>query len=65
MDEAVRAPTLTPWIVEEERTMVYQKNSCVEHVAIRVRDIDWHIRFFRDALGMPIREVDGPCDNPQ
>jgi len=33
----------------------------VEHVAIRVKDIDWHIRFFRDVLGMTIRdEVEGP-----
>jgi len=40
--------------------MTYQKKSYVEHVAIRVRDIGWHIRFFREVLGMPIREVDGP-----
>lgn len=45
--------------------MAYQKKSYVEHVAIRVRDIGWHIRFFRDALGMPIREVDGPRDDPK
>jgi glyoxylase I family protein len=45
--------------------MVYQRRSYVEHVAVRVKDIDWHIRFFRDALGMPIREVDGPGDNPR
>ncbi len=45
--------------------MAYQKKSYVEHVAVRVKDIDWHIRFFRDALGMPIREVDGPRDNPK
>ncbi len=37
----------------------------VEHVAIRVRDIGWHIRFFRDVLGMPAREVDGPADAPR
>lgn len=36
----------------------------VEHVAIRVRDIHWHIRFFREALGMEMREVDGPADSP-
>ncbi|NMG42198.1 VOC family protein [Aromatoleum toluvorans] len=29
----------------------------VEHVAIRVADIYWHIRFFRDVLGMTIRET--------
>lgn len=45
--------------------MAYQKKSYVEHVAVRVKDIDWHIRFFREALGMPIREVDGPRDNPK
>lgn len=45
--------------------MAYQKRSYVEHVAIRVRDIDWHIRFFRDVLGMRIREVDGPADRPK
>jgi len=44
--------------------MAYGKKSYVEHVAVRVKDIDWHIRFFREALGMPIREVDGPADNP-
>ena len=45
--------------------MAYQKKSYVEHVAIRVRDIGWHIRFFREVLGMPIREVDGPSDDPK
>ena len=45
--------------------MAYQKRSYVEHVAVRVSDIDWHIRFFREALGMPVREVDGPADNPR
>lgn len=38
--------------------------SYVEHVAIRVRDIHWHIRFFREVLGMDLREVDGPLDDP-
>ncbi len=45
--------------------MAYTKKSYVEHVAVRVRDIDWHIRFFREALGMSIREVDGPADSPK
>jgi catechol 2,3-dioxygenase-like lactoylglutathione lyase family enzyme len=45
--------------------MAYTKKSYVEHVAVRVKDIAWHIRFFREALGMPIREVDGPADNPR
>jgi catechol 2,3-dioxygenase-like lactoylglutathione lyase family enzyme len=36
----------------------------VEHVAIRVRDIQWHIRFFQDVLGMAPREVRGPVNNP-
>lgn len=37
----------------------------VEHVAIWVRDIHWHIRFFHDVLGMTMREVDGPADDPR
>lgn len=39
--------------------MAYDKKSYVEHVAIRVRDIDWHIRFFDAVLGMRVREVQG------
>lgn len=45
--------------------MSYAKQSYVEHVAVRVKDIQWHIRFFREALGMTIREVDGPADAPR
>lgn len=36
----------------------------IEHVAVWVRDIHWHIRFFREVLGMEMREVQGPPDNP-
>ena len=36
--------------------MAYAKKSYVEHVAVRVKDIDWHIRFFKDVLGMTMRE---------
>lgn len=28
----------------------------VEHVAIPVKDIDWHIRFFQEVLGLGIRD---------
>ncbi len=45
--------------------MAYGKRSYVEHVAVRVKDIEWHVRFFRDALGMTIRDVDGPAENPK
>ena len=37
----------------------------VEHVAICVKDIRWHIRFFRDVLGMTMREVQGTVDDPK
>lgn len=37
----------------------------LEHVALRVHDIQWHIRFFREVLGLDLREVDGPADNPR
>ena len=45
--------------------MAYQKKSYVEHVAVRVRDIHWHIRFFREVLGMTIRDTDGPEGDPR
>jgi hypothetical protein len=44
--------------------MAYQKNSYVEHVAVRVKDIHWHIRFFREVLGMTIREESPPGQKP-
>jgi len=44
--------------------MAYAKRSYVEHVALRVRDIRWHIDFFREALGMPVRAVEGAADDP-
>lgn len=39
--------------------------SYIEHVAIRVRDIRWYINFFREVLGMTMRELAGPADAPQ
>jgi catechol 2,3-dioxygenase-like lactoylglutathione lyase family enzyme len=36
----------------------------VEHVAIRVRDIHWHLRFFEQVLGMTLRETRGTPDAP-
>lgn len=39
--------------------------SFVEHVAVRVADIAWHIRFFRDVLGQELREIDGPAGSPR
>lgn len=37
----------------------------LEHVAIWVRDIHWHIGFFHDVLGMTMREVQGTPEDPQ
>lgn len=45
--------------------MAYAKKSYVEHVAIRVKDIAWHIDFFREVLGMTPREVREPKDGPK
>ena len=36
----------------------------IEHVAVWVKDIGWHIRFFREVLGMDIREVQGSANDP-
>jgi catechol 2,3-dioxygenase-like lactoylglutathione lyase family enzyme len=44
--------------------MIPTTKAYVEHVAIRVKDIHWHINFFRDVLGMEAREMDGPPDAP-
>ncbi len=45
--------------------MTTSNKAYVEHVAIRVKDIDWHIRFFGEVLGMTIREAQGPDDAPK
>lgn len=45
--------------------MTQPTKSYVEHVAIRVKDIHWHIRFFKEVLGMGLREVDGPPEAPR
>lgn len=44
--------------------MTYTKRSYIEHVAVPVRDIDWHIRFFREVLGMTLREIRGTPEAP-
>lgn len=37
----------------------------LEHVALWVKDIHWHIGFFRDVCGMTMREVQGTPDHPE
>lgn len=37
----------------------------LEHVAFRVRDMAWHIRFFGAVLGWTVRQVDGDETNPK
>ncbi len=44
--------------------MAYTRKSYVEHVAVRVKDSQWHINFFDEAQGMDVREIDGPTDAP-
>jgi catechol 2,3-dioxygenase-like lactoylglutathione lyase family enzyme len=43
--------------------MSHGKKAYVEHVAVRVRDINWHVDFFREVLGMRIRDETGGDDN--
>jgi catechol 2,3-dioxygenase-like lactoylglutathione lyase family enzyme len=45
--------------------MAYEKSCYLQHTAIRVKDLQWHIRFFRDAMGMPVSRVAGDPDDPQ
>jgi len=44
---------------------VNPRKAYVEHVAIFVRDIHFHIRFFQEVLGMTMREVDGTPEEPR
>lgn len=44
--------------------MPYDKSSYLEHTAVRVKDIHWHIRFFKEALGMPVKRTQGPEEDP-
>ena len=37
----------------------------LEHTALPVRDIARHIEFFRDVLGMTVRQIDGDPDRPE
>jgi catechol 2,3-dioxygenase-like lactoylglutathione lyase family enzyme len=37
----------------------------LEHVAFKVKDLHWHIRFFREVLGMTLRDVDGDAGSPR
>jgi catechol 2,3-dioxygenase-like lactoylglutathione lyase family enzyme len=41
-----------------------QPRAYLEHVAIWVKDIQWHIKFFREVFGMPMREVQGSLEDP-
>jgi catechol 2,3-dioxygenase-like lactoylglutathione lyase family enzyme len=45
--------------------MTHPKKAYLEHVALWVRDIHWHIRFFNEVLGMTMREVDGTPEQPR
>ena len=45
-------------------TSAAKPRAYVEHVAIWVKDIQWHIKFFHDVLGMTMREVHGTVENP-
>lgn len=33
--------------------------SYLEHMALRVKDLDWHLKFFKEVLGMDVRMTNG------
>ena len=37
----------------------------LDHTAITVRDIGWHIRFFAEVFGMGCRDIDGDPEAPR
>lgn len=45
--------------------MTYGKRAYVEHAAILVRDLDWFVHFFRDVLGMTLRDESGGDGKPR
>ena len=45
--------------------MADTNSAFVEHVALRVKDIQWHLNFFYAVLGMDVREIDGPVEAPR
>jgi catechol 2,3-dioxygenase-like lactoylglutathione lyase family enzyme len=45
--------------------MAAKTRSYVEHVAVRVKDLQWHLRFLREVLGMATRMVDGDPEAPR
>ena len=57
IEHGLEAPTRKPLPSAAQRAYV-------EHVALRVHDIRWHINFFLEVLGMDVREIDGPTDAP-
>lgn len=63
--EAALAPPVSSSAPQPTAMSQPATRSYVEHVAIRVRDIHWHIRFFREVLGQELREVDGPAEAPR
>jgi glyoxylase I family protein len=44
---------------------VHPNKAYLEHVAFRVKDIQWHLRFFREVLGMTLRDLDGDAASPR
>ncbi len=45
--------------------MVSEARTQVDHVAIRVRDIEWYRRFFLEVMEMPVSAVDGEENDPR
>lgn len=56
--------TSVTYLTPSPETQPAAGRAYVEHVALRVSDIHWHIRFFREVLGMEMREVAGSPDDP-
>jgi len=44
--------------------MTVAPRAYLEHVAIHVKDIHWHIAFFREVLGLTLRDLHGTPENP-
>jgi 2-dehydropantoate 2-reductase len=59
-----RVSAKAPTLVDKGDNRMNATRAYLEHVAIWVKDIHWHIRFFEDVLGMTMREIDGTVEEP-
>lgn len=44
--------------------MTYHADAIIDHCAVLVEDVSWHIHFFEDVFGFTVRDIAGDPDRP-